>query len=606
MSDIHRDVFERFQSGVDRGASLSELRAELQDHLEGCPDCRLDFEIHQGLRAEAALRWPRDLEPRRPAGVTLAAMEAELGGNRHRRQVYKSLSAAGWIILVILLVLGANWAIANLRPQPAVTAEPTEQQQFIPPVEAATPTPVSGGADLPKTPLEPVALGASGPGRGVWSPDSRWVFFDLVNAGDDPRSDRRFTTLNFLDAESGELCRQPQTLLGVVGVENLVRWLPDNRLLFSSWWDLPPELQASEQQPPEDPQVFVSGTPGVYVLTPCEDELLSLNDHFSEDILGLPFTQSEGQYILLRGESSYWLLDPETLNARPVESLIPALEDRVAWSPSGDSVAVYQPEPGESVTRGRISLLDAGSGEVTAEFELPSVGEVLMLDWLVDEALFVWDFSPTGPLLVELSAEAPQVISVLPELFGLDLPHPDEFSASSSVGDPAAGSYHIAFKVNTSEDKATYLFHSESGEVEVIPLVGHTYLIYPDGDFEPLFLAEDEPSYTDEFDLVWVDDPEKGITHLSVAGHTPRDYPILWPRLAPNLPAIAFASSQGVSLVSIPDGQLLEFWELQGLAASSPTTRLSPDGRYLTVAASDNDAAPPDPGGAFYLIPLDQ
>lgn len=605
MSDIHRVFFERFQKGIDRGVPFPELRTELQEHLDGCPECRLDLNLHRELRAEAALRWPKDLEPRRPTSATLAAMEAEMDRNRRRRLVFKSLSAAGWIVLVILLVLGANWAIANLRPQPAVTAEPTQQQQFIPPVEVATPTPGSGDADSPKTPLEPIALGVSTPGRGLWSPHSRWVFFGLVESGEDPRSDRRVTTLNFLDVESGELCRQPQTLLGVIAVDNLVRWLPDNRLLFASWWAAPADENPAEQPPQDGPQVFVSGTPGVYLFTPCEDDLLSLNDLFSEAILAMPPTVNQGRYTLLQGESRYWLLDSESLSARPLEGLLPGMEDRVVWSPSGDRLAVYHPEPSEPVARGQISLLDAGSGEVTQTIELPSVGEVLQLDWLVDEALFVWDYSEMGPWLVDLSGEQPRVISVLPELFDLDLAHPDQFSTSSSVGDPSSGTYHIAFKVNTAEDKATYLYHSETGELEVLPLEGHTFLIYLDGDLEPLFLAEDEPAYTDEFELVWVDDPEKGITHLSVEGHTPRDYPILWPRLVPGGSQIAFASSQGISLVSIPDGQLLEFWELQGPSGYPVLAAASPDGRYLSIAGSDLNATPPEPGGAFYLIPLE-
>jgi hypothetical protein len=231
-------------------------------------------------------------------------------------------------------------------------------------------------------------------------------------------------------------------------------------------------------------------------------------------------------------------------------------------------------------------LLDAESGEVVRTIDLPAAGEVSLLDWLLDETIYVWLFSEAGagPVLVDLAGSEPRVITVLPELFGLDLVYPDEFSADTSVADESAGTYHIAFKLNTASDKATYLYHSESDQVEKLPVEGHTYLIFPDGDLEPLFLAEDEPTYTDEFDLVWVDEPEKGIQHLSVAGHTPRDYPILWPRMVPDGSKIAFASSQGVSLVSIPEGQLLGFWKLEGGGDPRPAVA-SPDSRFLVVSA---------------------
>lgn len=579
MSDIHRSAFERFQKGVDRGVPVRELRAGLQEHLASCPDCRRDIDIHQGLRAEAALRSPATLKPRRPAGETLAAMAAEMQAKRRRQLVFRPLRVAVWVALVILMVLGANWAIANLRPQPAVTPVPSEIEEVVPPPEQATPTPVSGDTELQKTPLVPFATGADLAGRGLWSPDGQWFFFDLVEAGEDPLSDRRVTTANFLDPATGEVCRQDQEFLGPVNLSDQARWLPDGRLLL------------------------VSQDEGAQVLAPC-GETLSLADRFSEPILSLPARDSESRYALLQGESRYWLLDTGTLNARPLEGLLPAEQDRQAWSPSGEQLAIYQPAPGDQATGGQITLLDAESGEVVRTIELPAAGEVSLLDWLLDETIYVWIFSETGPVLVDLAGSEPRVITVLPELFGLDLVYPDEFSADTSVADESAGTYHIAFKVNTASDKATYLYHSESGQVEKLPVEGHTYLIFPDGDLEPLFLSEDEPTYTDEFDLVWVDEAEKGIQHLSVAGHTPRDYPILWPRMVPNGSQIAFASSQGVSLVSIPDGQLLHFWSLEG-GGDPGRSVASPDSRFVVVSAQTRNADGSAAGSAFYLIPVE-
>jgi hypothetical protein len=581
MSDIHRSVFESFQKGVDRGVSMGELRAGLQEHLDSCPDCRRDMDIHQDLRAEAALRWPSTLRPQRSSEETLAAMAADVQAKRRRQLVFRPLRVAIGIALVILLVLGANWAIANVRPQPAVTPVPSEIEEVAPPPEQATPTPVSGDTELQKTPLAPFATGADLAGRGLWSPDGQWFFFDLVEAGADPLSDRRMTTANFLDPATGEVCQQEQAFLGPVNLSDQARWLPDGRLLL------------------------VSQDEGAQVLAPCR-ETLSLGDRFSEPVLSLPARDSEDRYALLQGKSRYWLLDTGTLSARPLEGLLPGEQDRQVWSPSGEQLAIYQPAPGDQPTGGRITLLDAESGELFRTIELPAGGEVSLLDWLLDETIYVWIFSETGtgPVLVDLAGSEPRVITVLPELFGLDLVYPDEFSADTAVAEESAGTYHIAFKVNTASDKATYLYHSESDQVEKLPVEGHTYLIFPHGDLEPLFLAEDEPTYTDEFDLIWVDEAERGIQHLSVSGHTPRDDPILWPRMVPDGSQIAFTSSQGVSLVSIPGGQLLGFWQLEG--GGDPRRAVaSPDSRFLVVPAQARNTDGSASRSDFYLIPIE-
>jgi hypothetical protein len=568
MSDIHRRTFELFQNGVDRGAPVRELRAGLQDHLASCPECRMDIEIDQGLRAEAALRWPAALEPKQPAGETLAAMRAAAGRKVLRREMFKPLRVVAWIALAILFILVLNWAIANLQPGPAAPPQPT-----------VTPTPEPGELELPKTPLEPFATGAEPVGRGLWSPDSKWFFFDLAQASQDPRSDRRVTTASFLDPESGEICQQDQGYLGPVNLSNQARWLPDGRLLIFT----------------EDE--------GVQLLAPC-GETISLNDHFGEPILSIPMQEYEKQYILLQGESQYWSLDSQTLDARPLEGFLPGMEDRQAWSPSGEQLAIYQPGTGDPPGQGQLTLLDAGSGEVLRTVELPAYPEMPMLQWLRDDTLYMYTFSENSPTLLDLSESEPQLIKVLPELFGLDLVYPDEFSSDAAVADPATGVYHIAFKVNTADDKTTYLYHSESDRIERLPVEGHTYLIFPDGDLEFLTSAQDQQAYVDEFDLVWVDDAEKDIQHLSVAGHTPRRDPLLWPRWIPGRQAIAFASSQGVSLVSVPDGQVLGFWSLAG-GGDVNRPMLSPDGRFVVVSTFRMSEDQSSSSSAYYLIPVE-
>jgi hypothetical protein len=579
MSDIHRRTFDLFQKGVDRGTPVQELRSELHGHLSSCSECRMDIEIDQGLRAEAALRWPSALEPQQPAGETLTAMRAAADGKALRQRMFKPLQAVVWISLAILFFLVLNWAVANLRPQPATPPQPTDVKQVAPPQQGVTPTAEPNELELPKTPLEPFDAGAELVGRGLWSPDSKWFFFDLARASEDPRSDRRVTTASFLDPGSGQICQQDQEYLGPVSLSNQARWLPDGRLLIFA----------------EDE--------GVQVLKPC-GETISLNDHFSEPILSIPMQEYEGQFILLQGQSQYWLLNSETLDARPLEGFLPGMEDRQAWSLSGEQLAIYQPGTGDPPGQGKLTLLDAGSEEILRTVELPAYPEMPVLQWLSNDTLYMYTFSENSPTLVNLSESEPKLIKVLPELFGLNLVYPDDFSSDTAVADPSSGIYHIAFKVNTADDKTTYLYHSETGQIERLPVEGHTYLIFPNGDLEFLISAQDGLAYVDEFDLVWVDEAEKGIQHLSVAGHTPRSYPLLWSRWIPGRQAIAFASSQGVSLVSISDGQILGFWTLVG-GGDVNRPIASPDGRFVVVSTFRTGQNQSSSSSAYYLIPVE-
>jgi hypothetical protein len=100
---------------------------------------------------------------------------------------------------------------------------------------------------------------------------------------------------------------------------------------------------------------------------------------------------------------------------------------------------------------------------------------------------------------------------------------------------------------------------------------------------------QSDATYKDEFELIWVDQPEKPHAHLTLQGHNPRDYPTLAMACFEKSSRIAFASAQGVSLVSIPDGKLLRFWDLGG--ARNVSLTLSPDEKYL-VAMTDTAIYP--------------
>jgi len=105
---------------------------------------------------------------------------------------------------------------------------------------------------------------------------------------------------------------------------------------------------------------------------------------------------------------------------------------------------------------------------------------------------------------------------------------------------------------------------------------------------------EDTPSYRDEYEMVWMDQPGE-TRRLVVEGHVPRSQPQMFPRYLPASSQLVFNSSQGVSLVSIPDGKTIRFWELAGGGGFSSRVYASPLGEALVVV---------DDGDGLYYIPL--
>lgn len=68
----------------------------------------------------------------------------------------------------------------------------------------------------------------------------------------------------------------------------------------------------------------------------------------------------------------------------------------------------------------------------------------------------------------------------------------------------------------------------------------------------------------DVYELIGLDVPDTFSEIITVQGHLPRNYPNLFPRYLPKSSLLAFSSSQGVSLVPVPAGETVGFWELAG------------------------------------------
>jgi hypothetical protein len=310
----------------------------------------------------------------------------------------------------------------------------------------------------------------------------------------------------------------------------------------------------------------------------------------------------------LEGSSAYWLLDTATLEARVLADPVPSPEqvDGFAWVGEGRVISVLQPIAGQPEFC-RLVLLDLDSGDVlrSLDVEVNSEGRAPLIEWMGAERPFLWSFGAGGPLLMDLSQDPPTQVRVLPELFHLNLEYPNDISSMGVFYSPDNDHFHIVAHVNLPIDSSIYLYHSETGQVEQLDGSRQVMMILPDDQRMPLVLWKDTQTYDDGYDLVWVDRPDRAPTHFQINGHTPRNYPNLQSRLLPGSERMLFGSTQGISMIGLPGGEALAFWQLRGAEdATLPTLSVAPNGGAAIITANVSNTQ--DQGNLFYWLGLEQ
>jgi hypothetical protein len=241
---------------------------------------------------------------------------------------------------------------------------------------------------------------------------------------------------------------------------------------------------------------------------------------------------------------------------------------------------------------GFLYIVDAESGEVMHSRPLPDASDdyLPIVEWLTATDLLVHGNSLT---VMDLRSDPPAMTDLLRDVFLLDIEYPLDVSSVDSMPGPAGDGYFIGLRANHPNNQGLYLFDSRSGQVTVFQHDTHTLLFLEDGRCLRLSKWEDEPTYRDVYEMVWLDRPTE--EHLLVVeGHVPRSHPQMFPRCLPDSSRLLFSSAQGVSLVSLPDGKTVGFWELAGGAAWNDLFP-SPSEETLFIAAD---------GDGLYFVPL--
>jgi hypothetical protein len=336
------------------------------------------------------------------------------------------------------------------------------------------------------------------------------------------------------------------------------------------------------------------------LLKPCVTETERLTDHYPERFSEVAAYDRSGTRILLKNSDSFWIMDGTSLDVWPIPDVSPNPYefhwDHFTWSPDGERLAISRLNGREREAGSTLYLINGDTGQLIGSQRLNYATDQSApgVEWLTNDELLL---HTDGILaVVDYRSDPPKVTDVMKDIFDLDIDYPDNIASMNSTVDPTGESYYLAVHINQPGDQDVYLYQSESGNVARYHPSADPIFFFPGGEWAELPNIQFGPPEQDEYELIWVDSPEKEPRHLVVQGHIPRNYPALFPRYLPASSQIAFISSQGISLVSIPDGETLKFWELQnGGGSSDINLRVSPNENAL-IAIAD--------GVALYHIPL--
>jgi WD40 repeat protein len=295
----------------------------------------------------------------------------------------------------------------------------------------------------------------------------------------------------------------------------------------------------------------------------------------------------------MKNEDAYWLMDGISLELRKIEG-VPTESYWIsyAWSPGGKRLAISLMSGPEAEDEASLYIVDWATAEVTNVFPLADASDEYLphVGWLTPDELLVHGKTVT---IMDFRSEPPVATDVLKEIFLLDIAYPIEVWGMDTVSLKDGTGYFIGVQVNHPRNQGSYIYSSVTGQVEIFNSDVSGLIFLPDGQWMRLLKWEDPPTTRDEYDLVWLDGSHEPI-RLTVEGHTPRAHFQIFPGYMPVASQLVFSSSQGISLVSIPDGETIRFWDI------------SSDADYFSVNASPNgDALIVESGGdGLYFIPI--
>jgi hypothetical protein len=335
----------------------------------------------------------------------------------------------------------------------------------------------------------------------------------------------------------------------------------------------------------------------VVLLKPCVSDVQDVAPDSTDSLTEILAQDGEEGRVLAKSTSAFWIFDTRTLTWQPIPGVTPnpyeAHWDNAAWQPGGEQLAIARLNGRDASDGSTLYVIAGDSGRVLRSLPLAEASDqsAPRVDWLSPHELLMM----SGGVLrmLDLSADPPQSTDVIAEIFGLDLDFPGELWGHGWQVDWESGSYILTLQANRPHNQSFYLYQSATGAVDVYNEGANLLLLFPNGEMEQWTKPDTTDSAPDEFVLIDVGEGEV-YPPLTIEGHTPRDYPRLSIAYLAAPGRLAVASSQGISLHTLPGGDMTAFWRLAG-QGFAPHLRPAPDGSAL-VAVRDQ--------GGIYWIPL--
>ena len=427
---------------------------------------------------------------------------------------------------------------------------------------ASSPLPESS-TPVQRTYVEPILSGDSFT-VGDWSPDGRYLVFGKTEYFMDEVEQVKID-LHFIDSTTGSICQPSEsewTVKESDGLHGHYAWLSDGQFLY------------------------VTDAGEIWTFKPCATDIEDLSSHYSNTFTGiLSFDENAGK-ALLKDEGGLWLLNGTSLEVRKIADIpTESYRDFYAWSADGTRLAISiltGPEEGEPAL---LYIVDAESGDVEFDMPLQNVSDANLpiVEWLTPDDLLLHSKTLT---VMDFRTSPPALTDLIHDIFLLDIEYPIDISSMDSHPDASGDGYTIGVRVNHPNNHGVYLYESTTEQVTVYEHDTHSLFFFPDGGWMRLFEWEDEPSYTDEYEMIWMNQPNED-RRLIVDGHVPRSHPQMFPQYLPESSQLIFSSSQGISLVSIPSGETVRFWSLRGAGKSFSEVYPSPMENAIIVFAGE-------------------
>jgi hypothetical protein len=141
--------------------------------------------------------------------------------------------------------------------------------------------------------------------------------------------------------------------------------------------------------------------------------------------------------------------------------------------------------------------------------------------------------------------------------------------------------------------------------VDKLPFDQSILLVFPDHKSVIGEHWADNQASTDFYRVTYVDSTQETST-LEAKGHTLVSDSWISLRVLPDAQQVLFSSIQGISLVELESGKILNFWVIEGQEKYQEfDSSLSPDGKTVVGVARQSDPNEPNWTQAIYWLRLE-